>query len=203
MLLTTRAVRRHLDFSRPVPRALVERCLEFATQAPTGSNRQGWHFVMVEAEEKRRAIADLYRTSWYAYAQAPRPTYPEGDVRSQRMAAVVSSAQYLADNLHRAPLLLIPCYWGRPGSTVAGQAALFGSILPALWSFMLGARLYGLGTAWTTLHLVYEQEAAAILGIPYEKVTQAALTPVAFSLKTDFKPAPRIPLETVCHWDTW
>ncbi|HZU02246.1 MAG TPA: nitroreductase family protein [Ktedonobacteraceae bacterium] len=50
------------------------------------------------------------------------------------------------------------------------QAGIWGSILPAVWSFMLAARLHGLGTAWTTVHLYYEQEAAEVLGIPYEQV---------------------------------
>ena len=68
---------------------------------------------------------------------------------------------------------------------------------------MLAARLHGLGTAWTSVHLYYEQEAAQVLGIPYEQVMQAALIPVAYTLGTDFKPATRIPLESVLHWDRW
>jgi len=68
---------------------------------------------------------------------------------------------------------------------------------------MLAARLHGLGTSWTSVHLYYEQEAAEVLGIPFEKVTQAALIPVAYTLGTDFKAAARIPLESVVHWDRW
>jgi len=83
------------------------------------------------------------------------------------------------------------------------QAVFWGSILPAAWSFMLAARARGLGTSLTTVHLYYEQEAAQVLGIPYERVTQAALIPVAYTLGTDFKPAPREPLESVLHWDRW
>ena len=61
----------------------------------------------------------------------------------------------------------------------------------------------GIGTAWTSVHLYYEQEAAQVLGIPFEQVMQAALIPVAYTLGMDFKPAPRIPLESVLHWDRW
>jgi len=60
-----------------------------------------------------------------------------------------------------------------------------------------------LGTCWTSVHLFYEQEAAAVLGIPYEQVTQAALIPVAYTLGTNFKPAARKSLESVLHCDRW
>ena len=68
---------------------------------------------------------------------------------------------------------------------------------------MLAARSRGLGSSWTTVHLYYEQEAAEILGIPFEKFTQAALIPVAYTLGTGFKPASRMPLDSVLHWDRW
>jgi nitroreductase len=83
------------------------------------------------------------------------------------------------------------------------QAAFYGSIYPATWSFMLAARARGLGTAFTTLHLFFEKEAAEILGIPYAEVLQTALIPVAYSKGTDFKPAQRDPLSRLMHWDTW
>jgi nitroreductase len=205
VLTTTRAVRKRLDLSRPVPRELLIECLEIAVQAPTGSNRQGWHFVFVSDPERKSAIASHYRRSWEAYSKAPPPTYEEGDVRAQRMAGVKSSARYLADHMQEAPWLLIPVIQGRlpEGASTAAQASLWGSILPAFWSFMLAARARGLGTAWTTLHLVYERQVAEVLAIPYEKFTQAGLTPIAFFTGTDFKPAARIPLEEITHWDRW
>jgi nitroreductase len=86
---------------------------------------------------------------------------------------------------------------------IVGQAATWGSILPAAWSFMLAARDRGLGTVLTTLHLRFEEEAAAILGIPYASVMQAALIPVAYTIGTDFQPAPRADLDTLVHWEQW
>jgi nitroreductase len=205
VLTTTRAVRKRLDLSRPVPRELLLECLEIAVQAPTGSNRQGWHFVFVSDPETKTAVAGHYRRSWEAYSQVPPPSYDEADVRGQRMASVKSSARYLAEHMHEAPWLAIPVVHGRlpEGAPAAAHASLWGSILPAFWSFMLAARARGLGTAWTTLHLVYEREVAEILGIPHQKFTQAGLTPVAFSTGTEFKPAARIPLEGITHWDCW
>ncbi len=203
VLTTTRSVRKRLDFSRPVERSVIEECLRIAQQAPSGSNRQGWHFVVVTDAAKRRAIADLYRRNWERYRATPGAQYNDPG-RAATQGRVRDSAQYLADHFHEAPVLLIPCIHGRTdGLPASAQSGVFGSILPAVWSFMLAARARGLGTCWTTIHLAYEREAADVLGIPYDEVMQVALTPVAYTKGTDFKPAPREPLETVVHWDQW
>jgi nitroreductase len=205
VLTTTRAVRKRLDFDRPVPRELLLECLEVAVQAPTGSNRQEWQFVFVDDAEKKRAIADHYGRAWDAYSSGPRPEYAEGDVRREHQPRVVSSARYLRERMHEAPWLMIPCIRGRlrEGATTAEQAGLWGSIVPAFWSFLLAARARGLGTAYTTLHLVYEREVAEILGIPFDQVTQAGLTPIAYYTGEDFAPAARVPLESITHWNGW
>jgi nitroreductase len=111
---------------------------------------------------------------------------------------------FLGEHLGEAPVHLIPCVQGRlDGLSALYQSGLWGTIAPATWSFMLAARARGLGTCWTTFHLMYEREAADILGIPYEEWTQTALIPVAYTRGTEFKPAPREPLGTLVHWDTW
>lgn len=209
LLSTTRAVRKRLDLDRPVEPEVLHECLELALQAPTGSNSQRWHFVFVRDPDKRAAIAGWYRTAFEAYAKSPlSPVARAGDdpamVATQQR--VLSSAQHLADNLHRVPVHVIPCIEGRlndPEAVAAGTAGAWGSILPAVWSFMLAARERGLGTCWTTLHLGHERETAELLGIPFEGVTQVALIPVAYSLGTDFKTGPRKPLEGVLHVDGW
>jgi nitroreductase len=117
---------------------------------------------------------------------------------------VYRSAQYLADHMGEVPVLVVPCITGRPENMeIEEQAGFWGSILPATWSFMLAARARGLGTCWTTLHLLHEREAADLLGIPYDQVTQAALIPVAHTIGEDFRPGPRRPLESIVHWDQW
>jgi nitroreductase len=205
LLSTTRAVRKRLDFDRAVPRELVTECIDLAFQAPTGSNRQGWHFMIVEDAAKKQAIADLYGKAFDPYIRSEKPTYADGDTRGERQGAVANSATYLRDNFHRSPYLVIPCMEGRPAADTPFpmQAGMWGSLLPAFWNFMLAARARGLGTAWTTLHLVFEREAADILGIPFNEVAQGGLTPLAFTLGTDFKPAPRLDSSLVTHWDTW
>lgn len=205
VLATTRAVRKRLDFDRPVDRSVIEECLQLAIQAPTGSNRQAWHFVLVGDAERKARLADLYRACFEEFYTAGRSAvYPEGDVRAERRPKVQESANHLTDNFHRAPWILIPCQEGRrDGVPSAAQAGWWGSIVPAVWSFMLAARERGMGTAWTTMHLAREREAADILGIPYDSVAQVAMIPVAYTIGTDFKPAPRLPLEQVVHWDQW
>ena len=115
-----------------------------------------------------------------------------------------AGSRYLAAHLHEVPAHVIPCIEGRPeGLAPADLAWFYGSIIQAGWSFQLAARARGLGGVWTTHHLDYEREAADVLGIPFDEVTQVALIPVAYTVGTDFKPAKRNPLETVLHWQAW
>ncbi len=207
LLSTTRAVRRRLDLTRPVEREVLEECLVLAQQAPSGSNRQQWHFMVVADSEKRAALADLWRIGAEAYRSSPISVQARASADPAQQAAharIQSSVDFLAQHLHEVPVHLIPCMVGRPdGRPAATQAGFWGSILPATWSFMLAARARGLGTCWTTFHLHAEETAAAVLGIPYDQVTQAALIPVAYTIGTDFRPAPRQPLSTMVHWDAW
>lgn len=205
LLTTTRSVRRRLDFTRSVEPAVIERCIEIACQAPTGSNAQGWNFMVVTDAEKRRALGDLYRKAFDAYSGDPSAAAPwkEADPRAEQLPRVIASARYLADHIHEAPVHIISCINGRvENAGVSAQASRYGSILPATWSLMLALRARGLGSAWTTLHLVYEQEAADLLGIPAH-VTQAALLPVAYFTGDDFKPAKRLPPRERTHWNAW
>tara|TARA_B100000959_G_scaffold272342_1_gene321551 strand:- start:3016 stop:3687 length:672 start_codon:yes stop_codon:yes gene_type:complete len=208
LLSTTRSVRKRIDFDRSIDPALIEECLEFAVQAPTGSNRQGWRFLVVTDEDKRAALGDLYRRGWDAYSKMGTSAGAlaetlDGDHAAQ-MGRVLESASYLAENMHRVPAMLIPCLPGRidkvPGM---GVASMLASIIPSTWSFMLAARERGLGTCWTTIHLMFEEEAAAVLEIPFEKVTQIALITIGHTKGTDFKPAMRAPSSTVTDWNSW
>lgn len=205
LLTTTRSVRRRLDLTRPVPRRLLEECVEIAVQAPTGSNRQDYGFVCVSDPGRKEAIAELYGKSFDRYAATPGPEYAEGDLRGAAAVRVRSSSRYLRDHMAEVPWLVIPVIHrrAREGAGTAEQAGLYGSILPAFWSFMLAARSRGLGTVLTTLHLPYEREAAEVLGIPYDRVTQVGMTPVGYYTGEGFRPAGRIPLDGVLHWERW
>ncbi|MDX6560753.1 MAG: hypothetical protein QOD65_567 [Gaiellales bacterium] len=198
LLSTTRAVRKRLDLTRPVPPEVLEECVRLAVQAPTSTNTQNWHFVVVTDEARRAALAELYLRSWIPYNGGKSPDEVPDDPSAD------STSRYLAAHLHEVPAHVIACIEGRPeGLAPADLAWFYGSIIQAGWSFQLAARARGLGSVWTTHHLDYEREAADVLGIPFDEITQVALIPVAYTIGTDFKPAKRNPLETVLHWQSW
>jgi nitroreductase len=207
VLTTTRAVRRRLDLTRPVDPALVRECVAIALQAPTGGNDQPWQFVVVTDAQTRAAIGETFRSAAIDYAQAPKPQRRRRELNDDEKAArkrVMSSAGYLFEHLSEVPVLVIPCIDGRyDGAPIVDLATAFGSILPAVWSFMLAARSRGLGTAWTTAHLAREAEIAGILGIPYAEVTQVALIPVAHTIGDTFNPGARRPVEDMIRWERW
>ncbi len=207
LLSTTRSVRKRLDLTRPVEPELIRECIELAAQAPTGGNAQGWHFVVVTDEAKRRKLAEHYYEGWslmYGDRDAATSRLPQDDASYvEATKRVIDSAQYLADHLAEVPVHVIPVIQGRTDQApVALQAAIWGSLLPAAWSFMLAARSRGLGTTFTTLHLIREKESAELLGLP-DHVMQGALIPVAHTLGTDFKPGPRRDLDRIVHYDSW
>ena len=207
LLTTTRAVRKRLDFDRPVPDDIVRECLAIAQQAPTASNRQNWHFVVVTESGKRQALAELYRRGWEQYTRSPTAATNleyEDPVRAAVQQRVGDSAQYLADNLHRAPVMVIPCIAGRTDNASSlVQSAQWGTIMPAAWSLMLAARARGIGSVFTCIHLMHEEEAAQVLDIPYRRVMQAGLIPMAYTIGDRFRPAHRESLDDVVHWNGW
>jgi len=199
-LTTTRTVRRRLDLERPVERAVVEACLRLALQAPNGSNLQLWRWVLIDDPARRAAAAGIYRAALDAYAASPEATR-HADYTSAEAQRMEASVTYLRDHLHQVPVLVVPVIAGPlEGANVFYQASLWGSLLPAVWSFMLALRGRGLGSAWTTIHLWRQQEMADLLGIP-PGFTQAGLFPVAYTIGEDFRPAQRRPLEEVASWN--
>jgi nitroreductase len=206
VLSTTRAVRRRLDLERPVERDVLRDCVELALQAPNGSNRQNWHFVVVDDEATKSRLAEIYGRAYDENADAAIASYDDSLPQHARLHAIKQSADYLRANLHRVPAILVPCQTPRPPEEHASliqQAGYWSSMLPAVWSFMLAARERGLGTAWTTLHLIYERDAADALGVPFDEVAQGPLIPIAYTIGTKFRPAFRVTVDNVLHWNQW
>lgn len=202
LLTTTRTVRKRLDLDRPVDRTVVEACLRLAFQAPNGSDQQTWGWVVVDDPDTRLAMAGIYRAALSDFVSRPRPEgeRPPSTPKQRRMA---DSVMYLTEHLHEVPVLLVPTFHGRvEEKPLFWQASRWGSIAPGVWSFMLALRLHGLGSAWTTLHLLREPEMAELLGIPGTE-TQAGLFPVAYTKGTDFKVADRSASEARIRWNHW
>jgi nitroreductase len=206
VLTTTRTVRKRLDLTRPVPMSLIRECLEIALQAPSGSNRQGWEWLVITDPDQRAAIGSVYQRSTEEYLEAAETAenpYADDPERTAVQARIRESTRYLSDHMGEAPVLVIPCIRaGRAGLNAGNQSGLWGSVLPAAWSYCLAARARGLGTAWTTLHLKYEAEVAELLELP-PGVAQALLIPTAYYIGETFKPAARQPLDEVLHLDRW
>jgi nitroreductase len=204
LLSTTRCVRRRLDLERPVEREVLEECLRLAQQAPTAGYKEDWHFVVVTDPEKRQGLADLWRAGGRRYLGTDDPAALLDADLPPDQRRLVESVVHLYEHLHEVPVHVIPCIEGRTDDkSLLQQAGRWTTIAPATWSFMLAARSRGLGSCMTSFHLFHEREAADILGIPYAKIMQTALLPVAYTVGTDFKPARRKPLDTMAHWDAW
>jgi nitroreductase len=200
-LTTTRAVRQRLDLDRPVDREVVLECLRLAFQAPNGSNQQRWQWLAIDDADLKQQVGEIYAASFGDFVPRDEDRSDYSNPRVQRMSR---SVMYLRDNLARVPVLVIPTLRGRlDDESIFYQASLWGSILPAVWSFMLALRGRGLGSTWTTIHLHREKEMADVLGIPYETHTQAGLFPVAYTLGSDFKAADRSLSEQAVRWNHW
>jgi nitroreductase len=208
LLTTTRGVRKRLDFERPVEKEILRDCVATALQAPSGSNRWALQFVIVTDAERRRAIGDAYRDCYASY-RALDGVYigsiDKGDpARNEQQRRTTDSADFLGEHFGEAPAIVAACAPGRAedGPPIR-KTTLLGSVMPGMWSFMLAARLRGLGTAWTTVGLFDEARTYEALGIPLDEVTIAAITPVAYTKGTEFKPAMRPDPDEVIHWEGW
>lgn len=212
LLTTTRSIRRRLDLDAPVDLNVVEDCLRIALQAPSGSNEQSWRWIVVTDPGIRGQLGALYldafnerraRAAAAAHnADAAAADQPADDGTRQR---VMRSSAYLAENLARVPVHIVPCVSSylpdHPSDTELISATRYASIFPAVWNLQLALRSRGYGSCLTTLHLMRHAQAAELLGIPPE-YAQACLLPVArLTGDNTFTPAARKPLHSVMSRD--
>lgn len=198
LLATTRAVRRRLDYDRPVEREVVLDCIRLSQQAPTGTNAQHWRWLVVDDPTKRKAIGELYARGIPMLDESAR------NASDEQTAAVYKHARNFASRLGDVPVHVFPCLEGRlaDDAQLVHTTTYFGSIYQAVWSFQLALRSRGLGSVFTTMHLAFEEESRAILGLP-DNVVQTALLPVAYTVGTNFKAAKRPGPETITHFNEW
>jgi nitroreductase len=216
VLTTTRAVRRRLDLDRPVDPALIEECLRLAQQATMGSNQEDWRFVAVTDQAQKERIAELYRDIWVQTVEKPlQERQPatvsrldpgaRGDEAAQRaQERTLASVKYLVDRIEQVPVLVFPCSAKPVPAEILGDRAsgYYGSIFPITWSFQLALRSRGLGSVLATAIVYHRAELACILGLP-EGCHPVAMVPVAHTKGLDFKPAPRLPVESILHWNRY
>ena len=200
-LTTTKQVRRRLDLTQQVPTDVVLECIDLASRAPIGGNLERNRWLLVDDPETRSALADLYARFGRGYLEAGQKQI-ESMGNDPTAARVVESSMYLLEHLHEVPLMIIPIKLDRPGTTTFEQATYWGSVTPGVWSLQLALRARGIGSAWTTLHLQHEEEAAELLGLP-ASVTQIALLPTAYFTGDGFHPARRRSAQEITYYNRW
>lgn len=204
LLTTTRSVRKRLDLIRPVERSVVEECLQIALQAPNGSNRQTWNWVVVDDAVIRAEMAEIWRGGAADLGAAAMSSDTPPRPMAERQPEIMESVSWLNEHLHEVPVLVVATVDGRPESaSMFTQATMWGSVLPAVWSFMLALRARAMGSCWTTVHLEREKAMADLLGIPIDGVTQVGLFPVAYTIGTNFKPGAREASANTIRWNRW
>jgi nitroreductase len=196
VMRTQRAMRRLKP--DPIPEPVIRKLLWAATKAPNGGNVQPWRFLVVQDPEKKRALREIYLGQWMPYLKNYNLDAPMPEETRQSMKRSLERGTYLAEHLHEAPVIIIPCGFLLP---VNSGIASGSSIYPAIQNLMLAARAMGLGTVLTTLHRHDEGAVRELLGIP-ENAHTAALLPIGYPMGR-FGEGPRKPLEDVTYWDHW
>lgn len=210
-MYSARAMRRFKP--DPVPDEVMTRVLDAAIRAPSGSNAQGWFFVVVKDAEKRRKLGAIYNKAskilTKLYAERPRAAHFSEDQYERFMRAVT----HLFEHMDEAPVLLLACLKSSPGpapsglspevaSAMAKAARTQGaSIYPAVQNIILACRALGLGTVLTTIHAFFEDEVKAVVGLPPE-VTTFALMPIGYP-RGKFGPVRRLPVNQVACLDSY
>jgi nitroreductase len=201
LLTTTRSVRRRLDLTRPVDINLVLRCLNIAMQAPSGGNHQIWRWVVVSDPAQRSRLGEVYKKANEAYASSLEDGLTRDNSRAMREA---TSTRFMTDHLGEVPVIVAACFERPPWMHLDayGNASVYGSIFPAVWSFQLACRHAGLASCTMTSQIQRAAEVAHILGLP-ESFEQACVIAVAHPDRTDFAPAMRGELQSVVRIDRW
>jgi nitroreductase len=214
LLTTTRAVRRRMDFDRPVERSIIEDCVRMAQQAPMGSNLEDWRVVAVDDVALKQAIAGLYQEVWVETVEGPlargeaatmarlSPTVRTEGAAADRQQRILDGVKYLCDRLDRVPVILIVCSKkAQPERPLGGTASgYYGSIFPFAWSIQLALRSRGLGSVMATAIAHKATKIQQLLELP-DEWRPITMLPVGYTLGLEFRAATRAPVQQVLSWN--
>ena len=170
-----------------VPREAIDKIIDAATKAPSGGNKQPWHFIAITEPGLIEKIGGLYRDLWLGAMGA---TPPPGETPAY------TAARYLANHMPEVPAMILVCADHTMGSVPynKGEPIERGRYASSVWlaiqNLFLAARALGLGTRITTTHLREEQKVKDWLGIP-DHVETLCLTPLGYP-RGRFGPTDRI-----------
>lgn len=178
----------------PVPGELIDRLLWAATRAPSPGNSQGWDFVVVDDPDKKSTIAEAIRSAMASRVAAmPRPD------KTTRL--MLDGTARMIDSLHTAPVLIFVA----GGVIYPPQAPMeqftWSALYPAAQNILLAARALGLGSVFTTMHMVAEPTVREVLAIPAD-IRIAAMIPIGWP-DASFGPVNRRPVEDFVHRNGW
>jgi nitroreductase len=195
-MTTQRAIRRLKP--DPVPDELICDLIELAIHAPSGSNAQGWEFIVVKDRTVVAALARQNRAAWHLYQRFLRKKAIPDPKRSKIRDAV----QWQTDHFEQIPAIVVACLKGRylPFYHFAATS-YFGSIFPAVQNLLLAARAVNLGATLITIPLWNLFAIRKILGLP-GRVAPCALIPLGWPMGA-YGATSRKPVESVISYDRY
>ena len=199
-LYTTRAMRRVSE--NPIPEDVLRQMVDASIRAPSGSNRQGWKFILVTDHEIRSQLGDLYRAAWDFYVKEFYGGTSDlgasnviDDEKAKQVIRITKSATWLSENFHKVPAMFVVLSRNDPTGS---------SIFPAIWSLMLAGRAHGVGTCLTTVLGMFKPEKAfEILNIPSDKGWKIDAVVTAGYPLGKWGVAKRTPVDEVTYLNTW
>ena len=199
-LYTTRAMRRVSEDL--IPDDVLKQMIDASIRAPSGSNRQGWKFIVVTDPDIKNQLGDLYREAWDFYVKEFYGGTPDleasnvlDDEKAEQVVRITKSATWLSENFHKVPAMFVVLSRNDPTGS---------SIFPAIWSLMLAGRAHGIGTCLTTvLGMFKPQKAFEILNIPSDKGWKIDAVITAGYLLGKWGVAKRNPVDQVTYLNTW
>jgi len=199
-LYTTRAMRRVSE--DPIPDDILKQMVDAGIRAPSGSNRQGWKFIVVTDPEIRNQLGELYREAWDFYVKEFYGGTSDlgasnvlDDEKAEQVVRITKSATWLSENFHKVPAMFVVLSRNDPTGS---------SIFPAIWSLMLAARAHGVGTCLTTVLGMFKPEKAfEILNIPGDKGWKIDAVVTAGYPLGKWGVAKRTPVDEVTYLNTW
>jgi nitroreductase len=171
-----RSIRKYIN--KPVEDEKIIQLLESARLAPSGSNTQPWHFIIVKSEVTREKLAEASHKQKWMFS-APVFIVCVADIRCRISDDVGISLNEVSPQVELKQII-------RDTSISVGH-------------MLLEADNLGLGTCWVAWFT--QEEIRPILNIPDDKYVVGVIT-VGYANEAP-EARPRKKLEDIVHYESW